>query len=48
MGYNDDTMKKYGVTKQGLSEYADYQLGKQILEFLEENEGFGCTIQAEL
>jgi hypothetical protein len=47
-GYNDDTMKKYGVTKQGLSEYADYQLGKQILEFLEKNEGYGCTIQAEI
>jgi len=50
MGYNDDTMKKYGVTKQGLSEYADYRLGKQILEFLEDerNEGYGCTIKAEL
>ena len=50
MGYNDDTMKKYGVTNEGLSEYADYQLGKQILEFLEDerNEGYGCTIQAEL
>ena len=50
MGYNDDTMKKYGVTKQGLSEYADYRLGKQILEFLEDerNEGYGCSIQAEL
>ena len=50
MGYNDDIMKKYGVTKEGLSEYADYRLGKQILEFLEDerNEGYGCNIQAEL
>ena len=50
MGYNDETQKKYGVTNQGLKEYADYQLGKQILEFLEDerNEGYGCTIQAEL
>ena len=50
MGYNDETQKKYGVTNEGLKEYADYQLGKQILEFLEDerNDGYGCSIQAEL
>tara|TARA_R100001082_G_C4357404_1_gene157568 strand:+ start:1529 stop:1891 length:363 start_codon:yes stop_codon:yes gene_type:complete len=48
MGYNDEIQKKYGVTKEGLSEYADLQLGKQILEYLEENPDCGCSIQAEL
>tara|TARA_R100000781_G_C3974591_1_gene91385 strand:+ start:71 stop:436 length:366 start_codon:yes stop_codon:yes gene_type:complete len=48
MHYNDETMKEYGVTEEGLSEYADYQLGKQILEYLEENPDCGCNIQAEL
>ena len=48
MGYNDETMEKYGVTKEGLSEYADLRLGRQILEYLEENPDFGCSIQAEL
>jgi len=47
-GYNDETMKKYGVTKEGLSEYADLRLGRQILEYLEENPDFGCSIHAEL
>ena len=47
-GYNDSTMSKYGVTKEGLSEYADLRLGRQILEYLEENPHDGCSIQAEL
>ena len=47
-GYNDSTMSKYGVTKEGLSEYADLRLGRQILEYLEENPNYGCSIQAEL
>jgi hypothetical protein len=48
MGYNDETMEKYGVTREGLSEYADLRLGRQILEYLEENPNYGCSIQAEL
>ena len=47
-GYNDSTMSKYGVTDEGLSEYADLRLGRQILEYLEENPHDGCSIQAEL
>lgn len=47
MGYNENTMEKYGVTNHGLSEYADLSLGKQILEFMEENK-IGCHINAEL
>jgi hypothetical protein len=46
--YNDKTMNKYGVTKEGLSEYADLRLGRQILEYLEDNPDYGCSIQAEL
>lgn len=48
ISYNDKTMNKYGVTKEGLSEYADLRLGRQILEYLEENPDCGCSIQAEL
>tara|TARA_R110002020_G_scaffold47639_5_gene135489 strand:+ start:2882 stop:3247 length:366 start_codon:yes stop_codon:yes gene_type:complete len=47
-GYNDSTMEKYGVTREGLSEYADLRLGRQILEYLEDNPHDGCSIQAEL
>ena len=47
-GYNDSTKEKYGVTREGLSEYADLRLGRQILKYLEENPHDGCTIQAEL
>jgi len=45
--YNDDTMKQYGVTNYDLREYADYQLGKQILEYLEREQS-DCYICAEL
>ena len=48
MHYNDETMKEYGVTEEGLSEYADLRLGRQILEYLEENPDCGCSIHAEL
>ena len=47
-GYNDSTMEKYGVTKLGMSEYADLRLGRQILEYLEECPDEGCRIHAEL
>ena len=47
-GYNDSTMEKYGVTKLGMSEYADLRLGRQILKYLEENPEEGCRIEAEL
>ena len=37
-GYNDAIMKKYGVSQKDLAEYADYQLGKKMVKFFEENE----------
>jgi hypothetical protein len=46
-GYNDDTQKKYNVTQEDLSDYADLRLGKQIRDFiLKEKED--CYISAEL
>ena len=47
LGYNDDTMKKYKVSEYDLREYADYQLGLQILEYLEEEQS-DCCFYAEL
>jgi len=35
--YNDDTLKEYGVNKKDVSEYADYQLGKQIKDWFDDN-----------
>jgi len=46
--YNETTKEEYGVTDEGLSEYADLRLGRQILEYLEDNPDCGCNIQAEL
>lgn len=46
-GYNDNTLKKYNVSEYDLREYADYQLGLQILEYLEEEQS-DCVIYAEL
>ena len=46
--YNETTIVEYGVTRDGLSEYADLRLGRQILKYLEENPDYGCSIQAEL
>ena len=37
-GYNDATMKEYGVSQKDLAEYADYQLGRKMVNFFEENE----------
>ena len=35
--YNDDTLKEYGVNKKDIREYADYQLGKQIKDWFDDN-----------
>ena len=32
-GWNDDIMAKYGVSNKDMSEYADYEMGKQIKDF---------------
>lgn len=45
-GYNDEMAAEYGVTKQDLSDYADYNLGKNIKDYVEENGD--CFFSAEL
>ena len=46
--YNDETMKKYNVSKLDLSEYADYRIGKQVKDFFDDNpEIDDCYFQAE-
>ena len=35
--YNDNTLKEYGVTKEDIREYADYELGKQIKDWFDDN-----------
>ena len=36
-GYNDDTLKEYGVSKEELTNYADYEMGKQIKNWFDDN-----------
>lgn len=36
-GYSEAELEVYGLTADDVKEYADYILGKQILEYLEEN-----------
>lgn len=36
-GYNDDTLKQYGVKEKDIEEYADYELGKQIKNWFDDN-----------
>ncbi len=45
-GYNDQTLKDAGIKLDSLSEYADYLLGKKILQCVEENGS--CSFDAEL
>tara|TARA_R100001460_G_scaffold90467_4_gene132081 strand:+ start:282 stop:668 length:387 start_codon:yes stop_codon:yes gene_type:complete len=48
-GYNDEIQKQYNVTKEDLSEYADYRLGKQVKDFFDDNpEDDYCNFTAEL
>ena len=44
-GYNDEMLQEAGITKEELREYADYELGKQIEECLQENGQ--CCFEAE-
>ena len=37
-GYNNTIMKEYGVSQKDLAEYADYELGRKMVKFFEENE----------
>ena len=45
-GYNDEMADEYGVTQQDMSDYADYNLGKNIKDYVEENGD--CYFSAEL
>lgn len=36
-GYNDESLKEFGLTMDDVKEYADYVLGKDILKYVEEN-----------
>ena len=48
-GYNDEIRKQYNVTREDLSEYADYCLGKQVKDFFDDNpEDDYCCFTAEL
>ena len=44
--YSDEMLKDYGITEQDMSDYADYNLGKNIKDYVEE---YGdCFFSAEL
>jgi hypothetical protein len=36
-GYNDEMLNEAGLTMDDVKGYADYELGKQILDYLEKN-----------
>ena len=44
--YSDEMLKDYGITEQDMSDYADYNLGKNIKDYVEENGD--CFFSAEL
>lgn len=47
--YNDETQKQYNVTQEDLSEYADYNLGKQVKDYFDDNpEENYCYLEAEI
>ena len=45
-GYNNEMADEYGVTHQDLMDYADYNLGNQIKQCVEEDGS--CFFEAEL
>lgn len=36
-GYNNNILEDAGITREQLSEYADYQFGKKIIDFFDDN-----------
>lgn len=46
MGYNDKMLEDAGITREELSDYADYGLGKQIEKCIIDNGS--CSFEAEL
>ena len=48
-GYNDEIKKKFGVSEEDLSEYADYEIGMQLKQFFDENpECYECRFDSEI
>jgi hypothetical protein len=47
-GYNNEIADVYGVSGNDLSEYADYNLGKKILDYFDSNPGDDCYFEAEI
>jgi hypothetical protein len=45
-GYSDDLLKDAGITRNDLTEYADYKLGIQIRDMLESHGE--CSFDAEI
>lgn len=45
-GWNDEMLQEAGITKEELRDYADYRLGRQIEECLQENGQ--CCFDAEI
>ena len=46
---NNEIQKKYNVTDEDLSEYADYQIGIQLKEFFDDNPDLDeCRFEVEL
>lgn len=44
--YSDDTLKEAGISRQEMSDYADYMLGKKIRDCIQEQGE--CSFTAEL
>lgn len=48
-GYNDEIKKKFGVSEEDLSEYADYEIGMQLKKFFDKNKDCDeCRFDAEI
>ncbi|MFT7087621.1 MAG: hypothetical protein ACJAZX_001059 [Rickettsiales bacterium] len=45
-GYCDEQMEELKISNNDLSEFADYKLGMQIFDYLQENDS--CQFEAEL
>lgn len=49
IGYNRERLKEYNISEHELSEWADYQIGKQLKEFFDDNPDVNdCRFDAEL
>ena len=47
-GWNDEILKKYNVSEEDLSEYADWRMGMQMKEYFDNNpDAYGISFSAE-